>query len=123
MRKLVLLMAIFAMAFTAKAADYAYLTFETTDGAKVSVSVSSLSISILGTTLTAGERSFTLSNLSKMYFSESDQTTGIPSLSASELDDASEIYDLKGCKVAKEDLSGGVYVVKSKKGTYKIAVR
>lgn len=118
MRKLVLLMAIFAMAFTAKAADYAYLTFETTDGAKVSVSVSSLS-----TTLTAGERSFTLSNLSKMYFSESDQTTGIPSLSASELDDASEIYDLKGCKVAKEDLSGGVYVVKSKKGTYKIAVR
>ncbi len=123
MRKLVLLMAIFAMAFTAKASDYAYLTFETTDGAKVSVSVSSLSISISGTTLTAGERTFTLSNLSKMYFSESDLTTGISSLSAAELDEASEIYDLNGRKVAKDDLSRGVYVVKSKKGIYKIAVR
>ena len=41
---------------TAHAADYTYLTFETTDGAKVSVEASSLSITISGTTLTAGSQ-------------------------------------------------------------------
>ena len=37
---------------TAQAADYTYLTFETTDGAKVSVEASSLTVAISGTTLT-----------------------------------------------------------------------
>jgi len=111
---------------TAHADDYTYLTFETTDGAKVSVAVSSLTIAISGTTLTAGSQSFTLSNLSKMYFSTSDETsgtTGIRTISVQDLNEASEIYDLNGRKVSKDQLRKGVYVVKSKNGTYKIAVK
>ena len=105
------------------AEDYTYLTFETTDGAKVSVSVSSLSITISGTTLTAGDQSFTLSNLSKMYFSSSNETTGIESFTIADWDGITEIYDLKGSKMSKDQMHKGVYVVKSKNGTHKITVR
>ena len=108
---------------TAHAADYTYLTFETTEGAKVSVEASSLSITISGTTLTAGSQKFTLSNLSKMYFSTSNETTGIKAISAQELSDTTEIYDLNGRKVQKEQLRKGVYVIKTKSGTHKIAVK
>lgn len=123
MKKLILSLAVMASIFTAKAEEYAYLTFETTDGAKVSVLASSLSIGFSGTTLTAGSQTFTLSNLSKMYFSVSDMTTGIQSITLSELDDASEIYDLNGRRVDKAQLTKGIYVVRNKKGNYKMVVR
>ena len=109
-------------ALAVHADNYTYLTFETTDGAKISVEASSLSIKISGTTLTAGSQQFTLSNLSKMYFSTSNETTGIKAISAQELSDATEIYDLDGRKVQKEQLRKGVYVIKTKSGTQKIAV-
>ena len=61
---------------TVQANDYAYLIFETTDGAKVSVPVEeSLPLTINATTLTAGSQTFSLSKLSKMYFSVSDEQT------------------------------------------------
>ena len=123
MRKKLLLFMLFIGSMALHAEDYTYLTFETTDGAKVSVSVSSLSITISGTTLTAGDQSFTLSNLSKMYFSSSNETTGIESFTIADWDEISEIYDLKGSKVSKDQMQKGVYVVKSKSGTYKITVR
>ena len=102
------------------ASDYAYLTFELTDGSKTSVSVSSLSLTISGTTLTAGSQSFTLSNLNKMYFSADDQTTGIGAVTGAEWDEVTEIYDLNGRKVAKDQTQKGVYIVKSKSGTFKV---
>jgi len=108
---------------TASAADYAYLTFETTEGTKVSIEASSLTITISGTTLTAGTQSFTLSNLSKMYFSSADETsTGISQLNVS-LDEATEIYDLKGMKVSRQQMRKGAYIVKTSKGTHKIIVK
>ena len=123
MRKKLLLFMLFIGSMALHAEDYTYLTFETTDGAKVSVSVSSLSITISGTTLTAGDQSFTLSNLSKMYFSSSNETTGIESFTIVDWDEITEIYDLKGSKVSKDQMHKGVYVVKSKNGTHKITVR
>lgn len=124
MKKLLsLLLAIMPWTFSAQAGEYPYLTFETTDGAKVSVPASSLTVTISGTTLTAGSQSFVLSNLSKMYFTSSDQTTGIQSVTATEVDEAAEIYDLNGRKVSKSRLKRGVYVIKSKSGNYKIAVK
>ncbi len=105
------------------AGDYGYLTFETTDGSKFSVSVSGLSITISGTTLTAGSQSFTLTNLSKMYFSESDESTGISEIMINELSEATEIYDLRGMRVNKDQMNRGVYVVKTKNGTYKVNVK
>ena len=123
MKKLIVLLLMMIGTLTAHAADYTYLTFEMTDGAKVSVEASSLSITISGTTLTAGSQKFTLSNLSKMYFSTSNETTGIKAISAQELSDVTEIYDLNGRKVQKDQLRKGVYVIKTKSGTHKIAVK
>ena len=123
MKKLILLLSILTSAFTARASDYAYLTFETTDGNKISVPAAELQINISGTTLTAGSQSFTLSNLSKMYFSTADMTTGIINISTDELNESMEIYDLNGRKVNKDTLQKGVYVIKNKKGNFKIAVR
>ena len=123
MKKLVLFLLLVTGMLTAHAEDYTYLTFEMTDGAKVSVSVSSATITISGTTLKTGNQSFTLSNLSKMYFTTSDETSGIKAISAEELNEASAVYDLNGRKVSKDKLTKGVYVIKSKRGTYKIAVK
>lgn len=111
----------------AMAGNYPYLTFELTDGAKVSVSVSSLSLSVNGNTLKAGAQTFTISNLSKMYFSSTDETNGgatvIEELAADDLE-GKEIYDLNGHKLDSDaQLPRGVYIVKSKNKTCKIVVR
>ena len=111
-------------ALTVQADDYAYLTFETTDGAKASVAVSSLTLTISGSTLTAGSQTFTLSNLCKMYFSASDESaTGIEEITAATLDEAAEIYDLQGHKVSKDQMRKGIYIVKSSNRTYKMIVK
>lgn len=115
------------------AESYPYLTFELTDGTKVSVSVSSLTLSVNGTTLKAGSQTFTISNLSKMYFSSSDETTGgstaIEELTADDLE-GKEVYDLNGHKIELRitnyelpQLPRGVYIVKSKNKTCKIVVK
>ena len=106
-----------------KADSYSYLTFETTDGAKASVAVESLALTISGTTLKAGSESFTLSNLSKMYFSETDETiTGIEDAQTTALT-AQLVYDLQGHKVSKEQMTKGIYIVKTADKTYKLVVK
>lgn len=113
------------MGATAVNADsYTYLTFELTDGSKASVSVSSVSLNFSGTTLTVGNETYTLTNLSKMYFTTSDQTTtGIESVTTETLNEAAEIFDLNGHKVQKSEMKNGVYIVKTKTGTHKMIVR
>ncbi|MBQ3698571.1 MAG: hypothetical protein II886_01530 [Prevotella sp.] len=124
MKKLLLAVLLMAATLSAKAADYPYLVFVTTDGTSTSVSVSSsLSITISGTTLTAGSRSFTLSNLSKMYFSATEVSTGIKAITQAELDEVTAVYDLNGKEIGKSQMQKGVYIIKSKNGTYKIAVK
>lgn len=114
------------------AGNYPYLTFELTDGAKVSVSVSSLTLTVNGTTLKAGSQTFTISNLSKMYFSSTDETSGVTAIDELTADDfeGKEIYDLNGHKIELQitnyelpKLPRGVYIVKSKNKTCKIVVR
>ena len=131
MKKIVFLMMVWMGALMMQADDnYPYLTFETTDGAKVSVNTESLKLTINGTTLTVGDQQFTLTNLSKMYFSTADEstTTGIDEVGSATLDDATEIYDLSGKKMATSDWSNGqlprgVYIVKTKERTCKIVVK
>lgn len=124
MKKFVVFLTMMVGTLVVHAADYTYLTFETTDGAKASVSVENLTLTISGTTLTAGSQSFTLSNLSKMYFSTSDKTTtGIEEITNAALDEATDIYDLQGHKLTKEQMRKGVYIVKTKNRTYKMVVR
>jgi hypothetical protein len=124
MKKIILFMTMMVGVLTAHADSYTFLTFETTDGAKASVSVSDLTLTISGTTLTAGTQSFTLTNLSKMYFSTSDETTtGIEEFTSATLDEATDIYDLQGHRVTKAQMRRGVYIVKTKSRTYKMVVR
>lgn len=124
MKKIVLLLMTLIGTLKAQADSYSYLTFETTDGAKVSVAMEeSMTLSISGTTLTVGTESFTLTNLSKMYFSTTDETTGIEEITSATIDDATDIYDLQGHKVTKEQMRKGVYIVKTKDRTYKLVVK
>ena len=124
MKKILCLFMVLVGALTAQAANYGYLTFETTDGAKASVPVESLTLTISGTTLTAGSQQFTLSNLYKMYFSATDETvTGIEEITTATFDEAAEIYDLKGHKISKSEMRKGVYIVKTNSRTFKLIVR
>ena len=124
MKKIFILLTVLLATLTAQAEGYTYLTFETTDGAKASVSIKDLTLTISGTTLTAGSQQFTLSNLSKMYFSTSDETaTGIEEINSASIEEATDIYDLQGHKVSKEQMRKGVYIVKTKSRTYKMVVR
>ena len=104
--------------------DFTYLTFETTDGTKASVAVEGLPLTINGTTLTAGSKTFTLS---KMYFSTTDESTtaDIKAVESSQMiiDEATEIYNLQGHKISKDQMHKGIYIVKTKQGTHKIAVK
>ena len=128
MKKIVLLLLTLVGALAVQAEDtYTYLTFETTDGVKASVPVSSLTLTISGNTLTAGSQSFTLSNLSKMYFSNDDQTTAINEIDYSQTDDllseSTDIYDLQGHKISREQMRKGIYIIKTKSKTYKMIVK
>ena len=143
MKRFVLLLTVLVGALTAQASggsDYPYLTFETTDGAKASIPVSSLTMTINGNTLTAfdvssaergGDQQFTLTNLAKMYFSTNDETAaGIENVNDNE--NYTEIYDLQGKRLQVSMADGkslngqlpkGVYIVKTKEKTYKMMVR
>ena len=107
--------------------EYTYLTFETTDGAKTSVDVSSLPVTINldNSTLTIGSQAFALADLSKMYFSTQSETTGISEelrVNSEELSTAT-FYDLQGHQVTRAQMKKGVYIAKSNNKTYKIVVK
>ena len=127
MKKIVLLlMTLVGGGLAVQAEDtYTYLTFETTDGAKVSVSVSSLPVTINldNSTLAIGNETFALADLSKMYFSTQSETTGIQEINSATTDEAADIYDLQGHKVTKAQMRHGIYVIKTKHGTRKVSVK
>lgn len=126
-RQLFSLMAMMAM-LTVQASEmpYTYLTFETTDGAKASVEMSSLKLTFSGTTLMIGTESFPISNLKKIYFSASDESssTGIEAVPVGYSPKESDgIYDLQGHQVSKNNMKRGVYIVKTKEKTYKMVFK
>ena len=123
MKKFFMIFMVLTSALTMQAGDFTYLTFETTDGEKASVPVESLTLTISGNTLMAGTQSFTISNLSKMYFSTTDETSGIEEITNTTLDEASDIYDLQGHKVSKEQMKKGLYIIKTHNRTYKMIVK
>ena len=108
---------------SAHAGEYTFITFELNDGTKASVPATSLTMTISGNTLKAGNETFVLTNLSKMYFTSTNESTAIDEVTAGTIDDAAEIYDLKGHKVTKDQMKRGVYVVKTKTKTFKMIVK
>lgn len=123
MKKMLLSLSMMASTLSAMAEDYPYLTFETANGAKTSISTTSLTITLRDGKLMAGSIELTLADLSKMYFSISDETTGIEEVSVAMLDDTADIYDLHGRKISKEQMRCGIYVIKTKNGTHKVSVK
>ena len=126
MKKIVLLLLTLVGALAVQAEDtYTYLTFETTDGVKASVPVSSqpVTINLDNSTLAIGNETFALADLSKMYFSTQSETTGIQEINSATIDEAADIYDLQGHKVTKAQMKKGVYIVKTNSKTYKIVKR
>lgn len=126
MKKIVLLLMTLVGALAVQAEDtYTYLTFETTDGAKTSVDVSSLPVTINldSSTLIIGNQSFVLADLSKMYFSTQSETTGIEGINSATIDDDAVIYDLHGRRVTKAQMRHGIYVIKTKQGTHKVSIK
>lgn len=124
MKKRLLLLTFLVGVLTAHAVDYPYLTFELTDGTKASVSVSSdVTLSFSSSTLTIGLQSFTLTNLSQMYFSAADETTGISEVMTADLNEATDIYDLQGHKVSRDQMHRGIYIIKTNSGTFKVNVK
>ena len=125
MKKIALTLLILVGTLTAQANEYTYLTFETTDGAKTSVDISSLPVTINldNSTLTIGNQTFALADLSKMYFSTQSETTGIEEIISTTIDEDAVIYDLHGRKVTKAQMRRGIYVIKTKQGTHKVSVK
>ena len=112
-------------ALTIQAEEMRYLTIETTDGTKASLDISSLKLSFNGSTLTTVTQSFPLSNLRKVYFTASNETsTGIEKVAKTTFSyEPTGIYDLQGHKVSKNQMKRGIYIIKTKEETYKLVVR
>lgn len=125
MQRLSLILLTWLSALTMSAEGFQYLTFETTEGVRISVPAESLTMTFSGASLKAGKETFTLENLKKMYFSTLDETTGISeNLRVNSEEFANTIYDLQGHKVTKEQMrSGQVYIVKTNHGTHKLTVK
>ncbi len=127
MKKLSLMLLVWLTSLTASADGYQYLTFETTEGTKISVPAESLTMTFSGTTLKAGEQTFTLENLVKMYFSNADETTGVSEVRG-EMEEVRNVYDLNGKEIVNGKSSNGklpkgVYIVKTNRGTHKLTVK
>ena len=120
---------------TAQADDFGYLTFQTTDGTKVSMASTSLVITFENGNMIVSNgienQTFALSDLSKMYFSDETESSGIDETTLSEDNEAVEVFTLTGIsqgsfdnlKQAQTTLQHGIYVVKSQRQTFKIAVK
>lgn len=129
----VILTGLLLSALGAQAADYKSLVFETSSGT-TAVDVSSLVLTVSGGTLvaknTATSQTFTLSDLSKMYFSTAE-SSGIATVETADDDATVAIIDIAGRTVgtfatlaeAKTALTPGIYVVKQSSKTFKIVVK
>lgn len=132
MKKIFILLCCVVFCSPMVADDYNYLNIATTDGTETSLSVSNLKITYSNGMLVAtngdGTQSFTLTDVSKMYFSST--STGISELGTVSEDGAVTVYTVAGVKLgvfenvdeAQRQLKSGIYLFKSKSKTFKTIV-
>lgn len=124
-RTLLILTTVMATA-TAMAGDYPYLTLQTADGTQKPLAVESLVITFSDGQLVAtnaeGTQTFTLTDLTQMFFSADGQETAIEAIGAELTDGDAEIFDLQGRRV--ENMSRkGIYIVRENGKTRKVLVK
>lgn len=134
MKKLVFTMLMMAGILQAKAYDYPYLVFLNSEGTATFFAAESLSITINDGKLVAtnadGSQTFSLSDLSKMFFSKTTEITGINDINTNGSQEV-EVFTTGGVKLgkfesitsAKTSLKPGIYVIKNSQKTYRIAVK
>lgn len=122
------------MQVTAQADDYTYLAFQTSDSTVSTVSVNNLVITFSGTQLLAvssdDSKTFTLSDLSQMYFTNTS-TSGIKSVSIDKLDGPVKAYSTDGIFMgtfntsddAKTKLPKGIYILRQGNKTAKLITK
>lgn len=132
MKKALLTLLAFAAMMTAKADGYPYLLFQMTNGTVHAMAVESLSMNIdngqLMVTNSEETQTFVLTELEKMFFSES--TTGVAEFFSVESGEVA-VYAVTGAFLgnysdaneAVKTLKSGVYVLKTKSNTIKIVVQ
>lgn len=132
MKKVLLTFIAMLAMLSVRADEYPYMIFQTTDGTIHAMAVESLSMEISNGQLVASNneesKTFTLTDLSRMFFCT--DITGIEEVFS---DDAGEVtvFTVMGVFVGKypnandavKVLDGGVYLLKTKYNTIKIAVQ
>ena len=135
MKRMILALAAACTTATAvRADDYPYLTFESGDGTQISFASSALSITYSDGKLTVndGTNSQVLeaADLSRMFFSSSE-ANAISGVAPADGEGSWKAYSLAGIHLGdftgkaslEEQLPAGVYIVKTKSQTFKIAVK
>jgi glucose uptake protein GlcU len=132
MKKLFLTLLAVIAVLTMRADGYPYLLFQTTDGTIHAMSVESLTMEISGSQLmvTNSEeaQTFTITDLSRMFFCE--DTTGIDEIFSTDSGEVT-VYTIMGIYVGKYPdanealklLDKGHYILKTKSNKVKIAVQ
>lgn len=127
MKKLILSLSLLSpLAISVTADEYPYITFETLEGVKSSVPVTTdLQFSFANNTLTIASQTFALDNLSMMYFTTTEQSVATSIHTVKQItENASDIYTLDGRKIiASQMQKGETYIVKSNNGTNKLIVK
>lgn len=129
MKKLLFFLFTLCFALSANADNYKYLSFELTDGRVQSISVTDLTLTFSNDNLVASDgTTIPLSQLSKMFFSETSGITEMPTVSHT---GKVEVYNPSGSKVgtfensqeAKSKLPKGIYIIKDEQRINKIAIQ
>jgi len=132
MKKLILTLLAVIAVLTMRADGYPYLLFKTADGTIHAMSVESLTMEISGSQLVVTNseetQTFTITDLDKMFFYEN--TTGIDEIFSTESGEVS-VFTIMGIYVGKypdanealKTLDKGLYILKTKSNTVKIAVQ
>ena len=128
MKKLLVTLLMAGIWHVSMAYDYPYMVFQTADGSTQAIETDGLTISFsngqLVATNASGSQTFSLAQMSKMYFTADNVTSiQIVEQEALDIDEAAEVYDLQGLKVTRQQMRQGIYILKSKKGTRKIYIK
>lgn len=131
MKRHALITTILAGTMTAQAADYQYLTIEKNDGTATQLMAVGLTLKYTGQSLTATNGSeqatIALTDLKRMYFTNTPSTTAIENVEASAddwNDAATEIYDLSGRRLPQgRKPACGLYIFKKGSTTTKKYVK